>query len=64
MSQDQFVKQTKETHKAAILAKPNVVGVGVGEKTIRGQKTGETCVVVMVRQKARSPADRSRHHRY
>jgi hypothetical protein len=51
MSQDQFVKQTKETHKEAILAKPNVVGVGVGEKTSRGKKTGETCVVVLVRRK-------------
>jgi hypothetical protein len=51
MSQQQVVKQTKEAHKEAILAKPNVVGVGVGEKSSGGQKTGETCVVVLVRQK-------------
>lgn len=51
MSEQEIVKQSKETHKATILAKPNVVGVGVGEKVSDGQKTGETCVVVLVRQK-------------
>jgi hypothetical protein len=51
MSQRVDVTQVKETHKEAILAKPNVVGVGTGYKVSRGQRTDELCVVVLVRQK-------------
>jgi hypothetical protein len=51
MSEHEEVKQVKELHKEAILAKPNVVGVGTGYK-IRGKRTtDELCVVAMVRQK-------------
>jgi hypothetical protein len=51
MSQQADVTRVKETHKEAILAKPNVVGVGTGYKVSKGQRTGELCVVVLVRQK-------------
>jgi hypothetical protein len=51
MSQQADVTRIKETHKEAILAKPNVVGVGTGYKVSRGQRTDELCVVVLVRQK-------------
>ncbi len=55
MSQENEFVQIKETHKADILTKPNVVGVGVGEKVSNGRKTGELSVVVLVREK-RPPA--------
>jgi hypothetical protein len=51
MSQRVDVTQVKETHKEAIMARPNVVGVGTGYKVSRGQRTDELCVVVLVRQK-------------
>jgi hypothetical protein len=51
MSQQADITRVKETHKEAILAKPNVVGVGTGYKVSRGQRTDELCVVVLVRQK-------------
>jgi hypothetical protein len=51
MSRQNDVEQIKEMHKASILAKPNVVGVGIGEKVKNGDKTGELSVVVLVRQK-------------
>jgi hypothetical protein len=45
------VVQAKERHKEVILAKPNVVGVGLGYKDIRGQITDELAVVALVIQK-------------
>lgn len=45
------VTQAKDKHWAELLAKPNVVGVGIGVKETRGEKTGEMSVVVMVRFK-------------
>jgi len=45
------VTQAKEKHWSELLAKPNVVGVGIGMKETRGEKTGEMSVVVMVRFK-------------
>lgn len=51
MSQEQDVKQIKEAHKAEILAKPNVVGVGVGHKRGRGQASNELSVVTLVSHK-------------
>lgn len=51
MSEREEVQQAKELHKAAILAKPNVVGVGTGYK-VRGKRTtDELCIVALVRQK-------------
>lgn len=43
--------RAKQTHVQDLLSRPNVVGVGVGEKSARGKKTGEVSVVVLVRQK-------------
>jgi hypothetical protein len=51
MSLLEEVQQAKSIHKAALLARPNVVGVGVGYKTSRGRVLDELSVVVMVQQK-------------
>jgi hypothetical protein len=51
MPDPQQAQQVKQANKAEIMARPNVVGVGVGEKESAGQKTGETCIVVLVRVK-------------
>ena len=40
-----------DRHKELVLSKPNVVGVGVGLREIRGRITDEICVVALVRQK-------------
>ncbi len=45
------VKQAKTIHKTAILAKPNVVGVGIGYKNAADQKTSELSVIALVREK-------------
>lgn len=51
MTAREEAKQATQLHRQALLAKPNVVGVGVGFK-IRGRKvTDELCVVAMVRRK-------------
>ena len=51
MSEQAQVAQIKELHKEAILARPNVVGVGTGYKVTEGHRTDELCVVTLVRQK-------------
>jgi len=51
MAEREQVRRLKEIHKASILSKPNVVGVGVGVKESEGVKTGEVSVVVLVREK-------------
>ncbi len=51
MPEQTEVTQVKEAHKHTILTKPNVVGVGVGYKETRGQRTDELSVLVLVRQK-------------
>ena len=33
------VKQAKDQHTPALMAKPNVVGVGIGYKVVAGQTT-------------------------
>jgi hypothetical protein len=45
------VKRIKEAHKNSILAKPHVVGVGVGYRERAGAVTDELCVVALVAQK-------------
>lgn len=47
----QLVRQVKEQHKQAILRKPNVVGVGYGYKEVNGDRTGQLCLVALVREK-------------
>ena len=44
-------KEAKTLHQSTLLTKPNVVGVGVGFKDIRGDKTDEVCVKVLVKRK-------------
>jgi hypothetical protein len=57
MSQDERrqaverAKAVKEAHEADLMAKANVVGVGVGFIHRGGQRTDEIGLVVMVRQK-------------
>jgi hypothetical protein len=51
MSEQEQVAQIKETHKEAILAKPNVVGVGVGYKVTKGQATDQLAIVTLVSKK-------------
>lgn len=45
------IVRVKELHKAKILSKPNVVGVGTGYRSRAGRAVGELCVVALVRQK-------------
>ena len=56
------VKQAKDQHTPALMAKPNVVGVGIGYKVVAGQTTDVLATVVMVSEKpptaGLSPEDR------
>jgi hypothetical protein len=45
------ISRVKEMHKEALMAKPNVIGVGTGYKVSDGKRTGELCLVTLVRQK-------------
>ncbi len=45
------VQQARSAHQAALLTRPNVVGLGVGYKVSGSQYTDELCVVVLVRRK-------------
>ncbi len=51
MSEQEQLRRVKEMHKEAILAKPNVVGIGLGYKVRGKHKTHELSVVALVRQK-------------
>jgi len=50
------VRAAKAAHEAAIFGRANVVGVAVGNKTVRGRETGERCILVYVEHK-RSEAE-------
>ncbi len=54
--------RVKESHEAALLAKPNVLGVGVGFRHRGGVRLEEISIIVMVRRKVPAaqlaPADR------
>ena len=41
----------KRAHQAELLSKANVVGVGIGYRTIGGQRTDDIALVVMVSKK-------------
>ena len=45
------LQETQETRQDELMAKANVVGVGVGTKIKHGQDTGKPCVTVFVEQK-------------
>jgi hypothetical protein len=45
------ISRVKEASKLALLSKPNVIGVGMGYKVTRGERTDELCLVTLVRQK-------------
>jgi hypothetical protein len=51
MSTQDEIRQVKEINKAALLAKPNVIGVGTGYKTRAGHDTPEVCVIALVSRK-------------
>ena len=50
------INEVKQTHEKAILRKKNVVGVGMGKKIVRGKRTDQDCITVMVRQKVPTQA--------
>lgn len=56
------VKAVRAAHEKRLLAKANVVGVGVGLRQQGGEFTDEVCIIVSVRQKVPSeqlsPTDR------
>ncbi len=45
------VQAVRAEHQETLLAKANVVGVGIGFRKVRGEATGEVALVVMVTQK-------------
>jgi hypothetical protein len=45
------VRTAKAANEAAIFARANVVGVAIGNKSIRGRETDERCIVVFVEAK-------------
>lgn len=53
-------QRAKARHEAALLRKPNVVGLGVGKKVVGGEETDELCVVVFVTRKV-PPAELRAH---
>lgn len=59
MTVDQ-VQRAKARHEAALLRKPNVVGVAVGKKVVGGRESDEVCLVVLVRRKV--PPEALRAH--
>lgn len=54
------VQRAKARHEAALLRKPNVVGVAIGKKVVGGRETDEVCLVVLVRRKV-PPAELRAH---
>lgn len=47
----QRVLAVKQAYESELMAKPNVVGIGVGFRQRRGETTSEVALVVMVREK-------------
>ncbi|MFZ1397435.1 MAG: hypothetical protein WAS33_11080 [Candidatus Promineifilaceae bacterium] len=47
----QQIQAVKEAHEAELLAKPNVVGVGIGFRQQRQTRTDEVVLVVLVEKK-------------
>src|SRR5437667_397720 len=53
------VRAAKAAYEATIFARANVVGVAIGNKSIRGRETDERCIVVFV--EAKRPEGQLRH---
>ena len=51
MPEQDEIKKARTEHEETLLAKENVVGVGMGYKTIGRTKSNDLCLVVMVQQK-------------
>lgn len=51
MTEFSSLAQAKEDHKEEILARPNVIGIGVGYRETAGTLTDDVSVVVLVQQK-------------
>jgi hypothetical protein len=51
LSPTQKVSQIKRAHQAELMAKANVVGVGVGYRQVAGERTKTASLVVMVSRK-------------
>ena len=45
------IKRKKEELEGELLGKENVIGVSIGNKIIKGEDTGELCIVVLVERK-------------
>lgn len=56
MSDFSSLAQVKEAHKEELLARPNVIGVGVGYRETAHTLTDDLCVVVLVRRKVATAA--------
>ncbi len=50
------IKGVKERHEKQLLAKKNVVGVGIGYKAVAGRVTDQLSIVVMVEEKVPAEA--------
>jgi len=51
VSEHAEVRRAQLRHQAALLAKPNVVGLGIGLKTVRGRRGERLCLAALVRRK-------------
>jgi hypothetical protein len=51
MSEHAEVKQAQIQHQAMLLAMPNVIGVGIGLKSVQGRRGDRLCLVALVRRK-------------
>jgi hypothetical protein len=45
------VERVQVEHKATLLALPNVIGLGIGLKTVQGRRGGDLCLAALVRRK-------------
>ncbi len=51
MSEHAEVKQAQIQHQAMLLAMPNVIGVGIGLKSVQGRRGDRLCLAALVRRK-------------
>jgi hypothetical protein len=45
------ISDVQARHAPALMQKPHVIGVGIGNKKVKGQATGDLALVVMVDEK-------------